>query len=240
MEIFPAIDIIDGKAVRLTEGKFDQVKQYADRPVEVAKSFEKEGAKNLHMVDLDGARGGQNPNFSLIEEVVKETNLFVEIGGGIRSRAQIKAYLDVGVQRVILGTVASENPEFVKEMVGEFGEAIAVSVDAKGEKVATHGWETVTALEGVTFCQKMSDIGVKTLIYTDISKDGKMAGTNLEIYQKLMNAVDANIIASGGITYLEEITKLREMGLYGAIVGKSLYEKGMTLPQILKLGENKC
>lgn len=237
MEIFPAIDIINGKAVRLTEGDFDQMKQYADRPVEVALDFEKQGAKNLHMVDLDGARGGENPNFTLVAEVVKKTNLFVEVGGGIRSKEQINAYLSAGVGRVILGTVASENPEFVEDMVGEYGAAIAVSVDAKGDKVASHGWEKVTDLDGVAFCQKMASIGVQTLIYTDISKDGKMAGTNLDIYRTLAEQVDADIIASGGITYPEEITTLRDMGIYGAIVGKSLYEKGMTLQKILTLGE---
>jgi len=233
MNLFPAIDIIGRKVVRLTQGSYEDVTVYNDSPVDVAKSFEACGASCLHVVDLDGAKDGELSNFDVIRQVIAETGLYVEVGGGIRDEARIARYLEAGVGRVILGSVAVEKPEFVTEMAARYGDRIAVGVDARDGFVAIHGWKTVSDVPSVDFCRRLRDNGVKTVIYTDISKDGAMSGTNLEIYRTLVTIEGLDIVASGGITYYEELDALAEMGAAGAILGKSLYTGALDLKTAL-------
>lgn len=235
MELFPAIDIRGAKVVRLTKGDYDVMKVYRDNPVEVAEEFLKAGANNLHVVDLDGARDGSLSNFESIKALASTKGLFIEVGGGIRNMERIDAYLNLGVGRVILGTAAVKNYPFVEQAVKEFGDAVAVGVDAKDGMVAVSGWEEVTATDSLEFCKRLRDTGVKTVIYTDISKDGAMSGTNLEIYKKLSEIKGLDIVASGGITFENEIETLRDMGTYGAILGKALYEGKLDLSRALKI-----
>ncbi len=235
MEIYPAIDIKDGKVVRLTNGDYDRMTVYSDDPGSIAESFLAMGAKNLHTVDLDGAKDGTLSNFDTIRKLTESGRLFVEVGGGIRDESRINAYLEAGAKRVILGSVAVENPTFVGEMVQKYGKSIAVGVDASDGKVAIHGWKTVTELDSLDFCRKMRDMGVSTVIYTDISKDGTLSGTNLAIYEKLAEIDGLQIIASGGITYEKEITTLTKMGIYGAILGKALYAGKLSLSKAIEL-----
>ncbi len=233
MQIFPATDILGGKVVRLTKGDYNQVKIYADSPAEMALEFMKDGATNLHMVDLDGAKDGLPVNFDAIREAAKIDRLFIEVGGGIRNMQRIEDYLSLGVKRVILGTAAVRNYPFVEEAVKEFGSAIAVGVDAKEGLVAVSGWQETTNVNSVEFCKKLRDTGVSTVIYTDISKDGMLSGTNLEIYKELSEIKGLDIVASGGITFAHEIETLREMNIYGAIVGKAVYEGKLSLKDAL-------
>ena len=235
MQIFPAIDIRDKKVVRLTFGDYDQMKIYADNPLQIAKNFVECGATNLHVVDLDGAKDGNLANFDVIEQIAKNCGMFVQVGGGIRDEQRIKQYIDCGVGRVILGTVAIENFAFVEQMAKKYGDKIAVGVDAKDGYVAIHGWKTVTDIDSVEFCKKLRDAGVKTVIYTDISKDGGMAGTNLKIYEQLAEIKGLDIVASGGITFYDELTTLDKMGTYGAILGKALYEGLLDLKKAVEL-----
>lgn len=238
MQIYPAIDIRDGKVVRLTKGDYDQMVVYNDTPDKVASDFIAAGAKNLHTVDLDGAKDGTLCNFDTISSLTKNGKLFVEVGGGIRDEKRICAYLEAGAGRVILGSVALENPEFVGEMVAKYGDSIAVGVDAMDERVAIHGWKTVSDINSIEFCRKMHEkMGVGTIIYTDISKDGTLSGTNLEVYERLREISGLNIIASGGITYEHEIKALSEMGVYGAILGKALYSGKLSLESVLAISE---
>jgi len=237
MEIFPAIDLKDGKAVRLFQGDYDQMTIYSESPVEVAQSFKAQGAKNLHLVDLDGAKDGQLVNFNTIKSIVNDVDLFVEVGGGIRDEARIKAYLDLGVGRVILGTVAIKDFEFLTEMVRKYGEKIAVGVDVKDGFVAINGWKEVTDINGLEFCVKLTEIGVKTVIYTDISKDGGMQGTNIDAYESLKEIDGLDIVASGGISFDWEIEALTENKTYGAILGKALYTNMLDLKTCIALAE---
>lgn len=239
MQIFPATDILGGKVVRLTKGDYNQVKIYADSPAEMALEFMKDGATNLHMVDLDGAKDGAPVNFEAIREAAKIKNLFIEVGGGIRDMKRVEDYLSLGVKRVILGTAAIRNYPFVEEAVKEFGNAIAVGVDAKEGFVAVSGWQETTSVKSVEFCKKLRDTGVATVIYTDISKDGMLSGTNLEVYGELSEIKGLDIVASGGITFANEIEKLRDMNIYGAIVGKAVYEGKLSLKDALKAAEVK-
>lgn len=234
MQIFPATDILGGKVVRLTKGDYANVKIYADSPAEMAKEFMKAGAKNLHMVDLDGAKDGAPVNFEAIREAAKIKDLFIEVGGGIRDMKRIEDYLSLGVKRVILGTAAVRNYPFVEEAVKKYGDAIAVGVDAKDGLVAVNGWLETTTVNSVEFCKKLRDTGVSTVIYTDISKDGMLSGTNLEIYKELSEIKGLDIVASGGITFIDEIKTLSDMGIYGAIVGKAVYEGKLDLAEVLK------
>lgn len=234
MQIFPATDILGGKVVRLTKGDYANVKIYADSPAEMAKEFMKAGAKNLHMVDLDGAKDGAPVNFEAIREAAKIKDLFIEVGGGIRDMKRIEDYLSLGVRRVILGTAAVRNYPFVEEAVKKYGDAIAVGVDAKDGLVAVNGWLETTTVNSVEFCKKLRDTGVSTVIYTDISKDGMLSGTNLEIYKELSEIKGLDIVASGGITFIDEIKTLSDMGIYGAIVGKAVYEGKLDLAEVLK------
>lgn len=237
MEIFPAIDIIGGEAVRLVKGDYDQKTVYNKRPEETAKAFADAGANYIHVVDLDGAKSGDTPNIETIKKIVNVSGLKVEVGGGIRSEEVIKKYLDAGVFRVILGTVAVENPAFVKDMVDKYGDHIAVGVDIKDGKVAIKGWTEVSTETCVDFCKKMERIGVKTIICTDISKDGLLSGTNMELYQNLSGELSLQIVASGGVTTLDDVKQLKEMNLYGTIMGKALYTGNIDLKEALKLVE---
>ena len=234
MEIFPAIDLKGGRVVRLFQGDYDQVTQYDLAPEEAAGRFAAAGAKNLHVVDLDGAKDGALSNFDTVASILRSADLFVEIGGGIRDEARIARYLEAGAGRVILGTAAVNNFPFLTEMVQRYGDKIAVGVDARDGFVAVDGWLTVTALEGFDFCRRVRDIGVKTVIYTDIARDGAMQGANLAAYKKLTALEGLDIVASGGVSSLDEIAALRDMGLYGAILGKALYTGVLDLRAVLE------
>lgn len=237
MNIFPAIDIIDGKAVRLFKGDYSQKTVYNNSPLEVAKSFEKAGASYLHLVDLDGAKSGDTPNYEIIKSIAQSTSLKIEIGGGIRSEEVIKRYLDAGVMRVILGTVAIENPDFTKEMTAKYGDAIAVGIDISGGFVATRGWTDITKVSCDEMFANMEKIGVKTVICTDISKDGAMMGTNLALYKDLKSKYNIDIVASGGVSSMDDITDLKAMDLYGAILGKALYEGAVDLTKAIEVAK---
>ena len=235
MELFPAIDLIGGCAVRLVKGDYTQKPVYSDNPAEVAKSFAAAGAKYLHVVDLEGAKDGGTPNLETIQNIVENGGLLVEVGGGIRSEEVIQKYLDAGVFRVILGTAAVQNPAFLEEMVQKYGEKIAVGVDIKDGMVAIKGWTEVSAESCFDFCEKLQKIGVKTIICTDISKDGLLSGTNLELYKELSEKFSVDIVASGGVTTLDDVKKLAEMGMYGAILGKALYTGNIDLKAAVEL-----
>ena len=234
MIIFPAIDLKEGKVVRLTQGDYDQMEVYSDNPVEIAEQFEAQGATHLHVVDLDGAKAGYAVNEPIISEIVKNTKLFVEVGGGIRREEQIGKYLSAGVRRVILGSAAVTDFSFVEEMVERYGGSIAVGVDAKDGCVAIHGWQEGTKVGAFDFCKTCAASGVSTVIFTDIEKDGKLEGTNLEIYRKLCKIRELNMIASGGISRKDELVSLQEMGIYGAIVGKAIYTGTLDLRELIK------
>jgi len=235
MELFPAIDLIGGCAVRLVKGDYAQKTIYSDKPAEVAKSFAAAGAKYLHVVDLEGAKDGGTPNLETIKNIVENGGLLVEVGGGIRSEEVIQKYLDAGVFRVILGTAAVQNPAFLEEMVQKYGEKIAVGVDIKDGMVAIKGWTEVSAESCFDFCEKLQRIGVKTIICTDISKDGLLSGTNLELYKELSEKFSVDIVASGGVTTLDDVKKLADMGMYGAILGKALYTGNIDLKAAVEL-----
>lgn len=235
MNIFPAIDLKDNKVVRLSQGDYNQVKIYSADVQAQAIEFANIGASHLHIVDLDGAKEGKPLNSKAISEIVKVEDLFFEIGGGIRDEKRIYDYLEMGIDRVILGTVAINEPKFVEQMVKIYGEHIAVGVDAKSEMVATHGWLQDSGINSFDFCKQMSDIGVSTIIYTDISKDGMLSGCNMPAYEKLCAIKQLQIIASGGVTTLEEVKKLKQIGCHGAIIGKAIYEGKISLEEALKV-----
>lgn len=233
MELFPAIDLRDAKAVRLVEGDYGRMTVFSERPADVALQFKEQGAKNLHVVDLDGAKDASLANFETVRRLIEESGLFVEVGGGIRTEEAIDRYLSLGAGRVILGTVAVTDYPFMERMVRKYGDHIAVGVDTRDGYVATDGWLKTSRLEGVEFCRRLRESGVKTVIYTDISRDGKMQGTNLAIYERLGALGGLQIVASGGISRLEEIEKLRSL-VYGAILGKALYLGAIDLREALR------
>lgn len=237
MNIFPAIDIIDKKAVRLFKGDYNQKTVYNDSPLSVAKGFKEQGAEYIHIVDLDGAKSGETPNADIVKEIAQSVGLKVEIGGGIRSEEVIKTYLDAGVMRVILGTIAIEDMEFTKKMVGKYGDSIAVGIDISDGFVATRGWTNVTGVSCDEMFAKMKKIGVKTVICTDISKDGAMSGTNLELYKDLKAKYNIDIVASGGVSSMEDVIALKDMDMYGAILGKALYEGVIDLKQAIEVAK---
>ncbi|MGN0703019.1 MAG: 1-(5-phosphoribosyl)-5-[(5-phosphoribosylamino)methylideneamino]imidazole-4-carboxamide isomerase [Lentihominibacter sp.] len=236
MKIFPAIDLRNGKAVRLYQGDYDQMTVYSDSPVDVARSFKAKGASCLHLVDLDGAKDGQLVNFETIKEIVEEVDMYVEVGGGIRDEERIKQYLELGVGRVILGTIAVKDPDFLEAMVTKYGEKIAVGVDARDGFVAINGWKEITDRESFEFCRYLRDIGVRTVIYTDISRDGGLEGTNMEAYRKLQDIEGLEVTASGGISFEEEITALKDVAA-AAILGKAIYSGKLDLERAVKLAE---
>jgi len=217
------------------KGDYARKAVYSDIPAEVAKSFAAAGAKYLHVVDLEGAKDGGTPNLETIQNIVENGGLLVEVGGGIRSEEVIQKYLDAGVFRVILGTAAVQNPAFLEEMVQKYGEKIAVGVDIKDGMVAIKGWTEVSAESCFDFCEKLQRIGVKTIICTDISKDGLLSGTNLELYKELSEKFSVDIVASGGVTTLDDVKKLADMGMYGAILGKALYTGNIDLKAAVEL-----
>ena len=221
MIIFPAIDLYDKKAVRLYKGDYENMTVYSENPIEIAKDFEKCGATHIHMVDLEGAKDGTTPNISIVSQVAKETSLFVEIGGGIRNIEIAQKYIDAGVSRIILGTAAVEDENFLKECIEKFGDKTAVGADVKDGYIAIKGWTQKSKLTLDDFLLKMQKLGVKNVICTDISKDGAMKGTNLELYRELSKKYSLDITASGGVSTIEDIKNLREMDLYGAIIGKA-------------------
>ncbi len=233
MNIFPAIDLIDGCAVRLFKGDYAQKTVYSDSPADVAKSFVQAGAEYIHIVDLDGARDGSNANIETVREIVRSSGLKAEIGGGIRSREAIEKYLGLGVMRVILGTAAVTDEKFLIESVKEYGDRVAVGVDIKDGFVAIKGWTEKSQLTCFDFCEKLQNIGVKTVICTDISKDGVMSGTNIELYKELSKRFSMDIVASGGVSSIENIKTLASMDMYGAILGKALYTGAVDLKEAI-------
>lgn len=237
MKIYPAIDLRGGNVVRLVRGDYDRMSVYGDKPGDTALWLRDMGARQLHVVDLDGALEGQAVNIEAVKAIV-QSGLFVELGGGIRSRERIEQYLEAGVKRLILGTRAARDFSFVEETVAAYGDAIAVGVDASGGKVAIGGWKEITDTDSMEFCKKLEQAGVKTVIYTDISRDGELRGTNLPAYERL-SSLSLNIIASGGISFESEIETLRDMGIYGAIVGKAIYEKKLDLRRVIEIAGDK-
>ena len=234
MIIFPAIDLYDKKAVRLYKGDYQNMTVYSENPIDIARDFELCGATHIHMVDLEGAKDGTTPNIDIVKQVANETNLFVEIGGGIRTMNTVDKYLSAGVGRVILGTAAVTNTEFLKEAVAKYGEKIAVGADVKDGYIAIKGWIEKSQVTLENFLSNMQNIGVKYIICTDISKDGAMRGTNLELYSKLSQKYSMNITASGGVSSLDDVKKLREMDIYGAIIGKAYYIGAIDLKDALE------
>lgn len=235
MNIFPAIDLFGGKAVRLYKGDYAQMTVYNDRPLEVARDFERQGARFLHVVDLEGAKSGLTPNLETIKEIVNNTKLFCEVGGGIRSIETVRTYLEAGVDRVILGTAAVTDPDFVARATAEYGERIAVGADIKDGKVAIKGWTETSDLTAEAFFAKMQVLGVRTVICTDISKDGAMMGTNHELYEALSGKFDMQIIASGGVSSIDDVRRLEKRGLYGAIIGKAYYTGAIDLREAIEV-----
>ena len=233
MVIYPAIDLFDGKAVRLFKGDYQQMTIYNDNPTEVALEFRKQGAKSRHLVDLEGAKKGVPTNQDTIKEIVKAFDGFVELGGGIRSMETVKFYLEAGINRVILGTAAVKDPVFLEQAVKQYGEKIAVGVDIKEGYVAINGWLDKSQVSAEDFFQQMTDLGVKTIICTDISRDGAMQGANIELYKSLSENYPIDIIASGGVSSMEDIVALRDMNLHGAIVGKAYYVGAINLEQAI-------
>lgn len=234
MYIFPAIDLYEGQAVRLYKGDYEQMTVYDHDPLNVARKFEAAGARFLHMVDLEGARFGTTPNLKTIEKIVTNTKLFVELGGGIRSMETIDAYRSIGVDRLILGTAAVTEPGFVERAVEKYGDAIAVGADIKDGMVAIKGWTEKSALTCRAFCARMAQIGVKTMIVTDISRDGAMMGSNHSMYASLSAEYDIDFIASGGVSSMDDIRALRTLSLHGAIIGKAYYTGAIDLAQAIR------
>lgn len=234
MNIFPAIDLYEHKAVRLFKGDYAEMTVYSDNPVEIARDFEAKGAKYIHIVDLEGAKNGDTPNFEVVKEIAQNTGLFCEIGGGIRSLDTVEKYLNTGLDRVILGTAAVNDEEFLRTAVNKYGDKIAVGVDIKDGFVAVKGWTEKSEYSCFDFCEKMREIGVKTLICTDISRDGAMRGTNRQLYKELSEKFDMNITASGGVSSIEDIKALRSLNLYGAIIGKAYYIGAIDLKEALE------
>ena len=233
MLLFPAIDLYDHKVVRLLKGDYRKMTVYSEDPVATARGIEADGGRWLHLVDLEGAKDGTTPNFDVVAAICQETKLQVEIGGGIRSLEMIERYLNAGVARVILGTKAVTDEDFLRDAVGRWGDRIAVGVDAKDGRVAVKGWIEVLDVDMFDFLWKLRSLGVKTAIVTDISKDGAMKGTNLPLYERLSRLDGIDITASGGVSTLEDIRALRDMGLYGAILGKAMYNGAIKLKDAL-------
>lgn len=237
MNIFPAIDLYEKKAVRLLKGDYAKMTVYSENPVEIAKDFENSGARFLHIVDLEGAKTGDTPNIETIKNIVKNTNLFTEVGGGIRSVDTVEKYLNIGVNRVILGTAAVTDENFLRTAAKKYNEKIAVGVDIKDGFAAIKGWTSVSEFTCFEFCEKMCKIGVKTIICTDISKDGAMQGTNVELYKELSEKFDIDIIASGGVSSIDDIKKLKNLGIYGAIIGKAYYTGAISIKEAIEVAK---
>jgi len=236
MEIIPAVDIKGGRCVRLYQGDYLKETVFSDNPVDVAKGWKAQGARRLHVIDLDGAAGGEVHNIAVIEAIVKGVNLPVQLGGGIRDEATVSKLLALGIERVILGTVAVENPELVKSLCWKYGEAIVVGIDARDGCVATRGWVKGTEIKALELALKMADFGVKRIIYTDIKRDGTLTEPGFEFIAEMVKGVKVPIIAAGGISKLSHLRKLAEVGVEGAIVGKALYTGDIKLGEAMALG----
>lgn len=235
MQLYPAIDIKDGKCVRLTQGLFDNVTIYSDTPADMARQWVEQGATFLHLVDLDGALAGKSVNETVIRAIAQTVSVPIQIGGGIRSAEAIQAMLDAGVTRVIIGTKAVQHPAFIKEIVERFGaERIVIGVDAKDGMVAIEGWEKVSSLSALDLCNQMKAYGVRHIVYTDISKDGMLTGPNVAYTQKLTEETGMDIIASGGVSCMSDLEELDKRGIHGAIIGKALYEKRISLQEAVQ------
>ena len=237
MIIFPAIDLYDKKAVRLLKGDYQQMTVYSENPVEISRDFEKQGASWIHMVDLEGAKDGNTPNLEIVKQVAAETRLKVEIGGGIRSMEVIETYISGGVSRVILGTAAVNDEAFLREAVSRYGEKIAVGADVKDGRIAIKGWLQQSELTLEEFLDNMQKIGIHNIICTDISRDGAMRGTNLKLYEELSKKYDMDITASGGVSSMDDVRKLRKMDLYGAIIGKAYYTGAINLAEVIEVAK---
>ena len=234
MQIFPAIDLSGGQVVRLYQGDYDQMTVYGADPCAVARDFIAAGAKYLHVVDLDGAKDGTLENFESIAAIAKQGGLYIEVGGGIRTEERIQQYLDLGVGRCILGTIAVKDFDFTARMAQKYGGKIAVGVDARDGYVAINGWKELSEETGIEFCKRLRDAGVKTVIYTDISRDGAEKGTNLELYRELAKIEGLDITASGGVSSLEELKELQAIGTHAAILGKALYTGRLDLKTVVE------
>lgn len=237
MLIFPAIDLIDGQAVRLVRGDYSQKTVFNSDPEAVAYSFIEAGASHLHLVDLEGAKNGSSSQLPIIKKLLQIKGLKAEIGGGIRSMQTVEGYLEAGAERVILSTAAVTDPEFLQDCIRRWGDRIAVGVDIKDGAVAIRGWTELSQYSCEQFFEKMQNAGVATIICTDVSKDGLLQGTNLELYRSLSEKFSVNITASGGISSIEDIRRLKEMKLYGAILGKALYTGDLDLRQAVRIAE---
>lgn len=240
MRLYPAIDMKDGNCVRLTKGRFDTVTIYSHKPFEIAMRWEKEGASFLHLVDLDGALKGHSVNEQAIREILASVSIPTEIGGGIRTKEDVARMLNMGISRVIIGTKAVEHPAFLKELAETFGpEKIVAGVDAKDGMVAIQGWETVSSISALDLCMQMKDYGIRHIIYTDISKDGTLAGPNIAYTKKLTEETGLDVIASGGVSCMADLGALEKAGIQGAILGKALYENRISLPQAIAWFEKR-
>ncbi len=237
MVIYPAIDIYEGKAVRLYKGDYAQMTIYNEDPTCVAEDFLNKGASHIHMVDLEGAKSGTTPNLAAICKVKEKIGLFCQVGGGIRSMEVVKAYLDAGLDRVILGTAAVEDPQFAKAAVEAYGDKIAIGVDIKDGYVAVKGWTEKSQLEAFEFCKQMQAMGVRTIICTDISKDGAMQGPNHNLYQELSKQLNMQIIASGGVSSMTDIERLAGINIHGAILGKAYYTGAVDLKTAIEVAK---
>ena len=235
MLIFPAIDLFEGKAVRLYKGKYEEMTVYSEKPWEVSRNFKDAGCEYIHIVDLEGAKNGDTPNIETVKRIVKESGLKAEIGGGVRSMETVEKYLDAGVMRVILGTAAVKDPVFLEEAVKKFGERVAVGADILNGNVAIKGWTETADLTCDDFFKKLENLGVQTVICTDISKDGTMLGTNRQMYKDLSKKFQIDIVASGGVNSIDDIIALKEMNLYGAIIGKAYYTGAIDLKKALEV-----
>ena len=233
MILYPAIDLYEGKAVRLRKGNYSEMTVYHEDPPALASNMQEAGADHLHLVDLEGARSGSTANFRTIEAIASLPGLFLELGGGIRSMETVQRYLDCGISRVILGTAAVEDETFLREALFQYGEKIAVGVDLKDGFVAVRGWEQQSAWAAEAFLSHLTELGVQTVICTDISRDGILAGSNHALYRKLNAEYDLNLIASGGVSSLEDIRVLREIGMAGAILGRAYYSGAVSIPDAL-------
>lgn len=237
MIIYPAIDLYEGKAVRLFKGDYAQMTVYSNNPTEIADDFVRQGATHIHLVDLEGAKDGTTPNLETVCKIKKHTDLFCEVGGGIRSIEVINKYIDAGLDRVILGTAAVTDPDFAEEAVKKYGDKIAIGVDIKDGFVAVKGWTEKSTLDAFEFCLSMQNIGIKTLICTDISKDGAMKGTNHELYNELSKRCNMQIIASGGVSSIDDVKRLADRNIYGAIIGKAYYTKAIDLKEAIEVAK---
>ena len=234
MILFPAIDIVDGKAVRLYKGKYDQMTVYSENPAEIALDFKACGATHIHIVDLEGARDGGTPNLETVLSIKKESGLFCEIGGGIRSMEVVERYLEAGIDRVIIGTAAIEDEKFLRQAVEKYGDKIAVGADIREGFIAVKGWIERSQVTADEFFENMQKIGVRTIICTDINRDGAMVGTNLDLYRTMSRRYNVNITASGGVSSMDDITALNKMDMYGAIIGKAYYIGAIDLKEAVK------